>query len=334
MTTGPIADILAAAAAQASGAGVARVDRAGAVLGETAWGLADRRLGVPMTPGHRLAMASGSKGFTALTVMSLVADGVLALGTSARSLLGDDLPLVDDAVTVEHLLTHRSGMGEYLDDDADPGEYLMSVPVHRLVSPEDYLPMLGGHPQVFSPGSRFAYCNGGFVLLSLLAQRAAGRPFHDLVRERVIAPAGLSHTGYLRSDDLPADAALGYVEVDGHWRSNVLHLPVIGGGDGGAYTTTADMARFWRALQQGRVVPGNVLAQLTEPVSEDEDGWWYGRGFWLHPGAGALGLVGEDAGVSFRSTHLVDQDLVYTVIATTADAAWPVAGAIDAELGL
>lgn len=329
-----LAEDLRRAVATAPGAGVVGVDRAGTVLVQDAWGLAERRLGVPMTPSHRLAMASGSKGFTALVVMSLVADGVLSLDTTARSLLGSDLPLVDHAVTVGHLLAHRSGIGEYLDDDADPGEYLMSVPVHRLVSPEEYLPMMDGHPQLFPPGERFFYCNGGFILLAILAQRAAGRPFHDLVAERVLGPARMGESGYFRSDDLPGDAALGYVEVDGQWRSNVLHLPVVGGGDGGAYTTLTDMARFWRALRAGEIVPTGVVEQMTTPVSEDEAGWWYGRGFWLDPERGLVNLNGQDAGVSFSSTHWVEPDIVYTVIGTTADAAWPVARAVRQALGL
>ncbi len=334
MNADALADALAAAVAGASGAGVARVDRAGTVLAEAAWGLADRRLGAPMTPEHRLAMASGSKGFTALAVMSLVADGILTLDTTARSLLGTDLPLIDDAVTIGHLLSHRSGIGEYLDDDADPGEYLLSVPVHRLVSPEEYLPMLAGHPQQFPPGERFEYCNGGFILLAILAQRAAGRPFHDLVAERVLLPAGMARSGYLRSDDLPADAAIGYVEVDGQWRSNVLHLPVVGGGDGGAYTTAADMAGFWRALRAGGIVAKATVEQMTAPVSENEGGWWYGRGFWLKPAHAVVALEGEDAGVSFRSAHIQPQDIVYTVIGTTADAAWPVLRGLEGALGV
>ena len=71
--------------------------------------------------------------------------------------------------------------------------------------------MLGGFPQAFAPGTDFAYCNGGFVVLALLAERAAGVPFHDLVQRHVIDRAGLTRTAYLRSDALPGDAALGYL---------------------------------------------------------------------------------------------------------------------------
>lgn len=328
MSVDALVQAVTAAAGAAPGGGVVRVDQAGEVLVEAAWGLAERRLAVAMTPQHRLGVASGSKGFTALTVMSLVGQGVLTLDTTARSLLGADLPLIADAVTVGQLLAHRSGIEDYIDDDADAGEYLLSVPVHALVSPEAYLPMLAECRQLAAPDSRFEYCNGGYILLAILAQRASGRPFHDLVAERVLTPAGMTRSGYFRSDDLPADAALGYVEVGGEWRSNVLHLPVIGGGDGGAYTTAADMAQFWRALRSGAILPQAAVERMLTPVSEDEDGWWCGLGFWLNPAAGRVNLNGEDAGVSFSSTHWVEPDIVYTMIGNTADAAWPVGSAV------
>ncbi|SFJ59944.1 serine hydrolase [Cellulomonas sp. KH9] len=312
------------------------------VLLDAAAGLADRRHGVALTPRHRFAVASGSKGFTAAAVLALVADGTLDLSTTARSLLGDDLPLVDDAVTVEHLLSHRSGIGDYLDDDADVSEYLMPVPVHALVDAEDYLPILDGHPQAFAPGTAFAYCNGGFVVLAALAQRASGVPFHDLVRTRVLEPAGMASTGYLRSDALPGDAAVGYVQVDGQWRSNVHHLPVVGGGDGGAYTTTLDMERFWGALLGGRILPdelvermrrvpadGATAAEAADGTAHDDDEEErYGLGLWLPGTADAVALEGQDTGVSFFSTHDPATGLTVTVAGTTADAAWPVAQAL------
>ena len=141
-------------------------------------------------------------------------------------MLGRDLPLIDDGVTIEHLLSHRSGIGDYLDEDAgdfDLSDYPMPVPVHELATTEDYLAVLDGHPTKFAPGQRFAYCNGGYVVLALIVERASGVPFHDVVRERVCEPAGMHDTAFLRSDELPGNAALGYLEIDGVWRSNVFH---------------------------------------------------------------------------------------------------------------
>jgi CubicO group peptidase (beta-lactamase class C family) len=313
--------------------GVVRVDRPGEPPLVRAFGLADRAHGVPMTPDTRLGMASGSKTFTALAVMSLVEEGVLSLSTTARSLLGTDLPLVADDVTVEHLLGHRSGIGDYLDDDADPGEYLMPVPVHRLATTEAFVPILDGHATQFPAGEQFFYCNGGYVVLALLAERASGTSYHDLVRRRVLAPAGMAATDFLRGDDLPGDAAVGYVQVDGAWRTNVLHLPVLATGDGGAYTTVADVLRFWTALGDGRVVGHASVAAMTAPHSDvPEEGARYGLGFWLHAAGDGLELVGGDAGVSFRSSHTRSTGTTWTVVGNTSDGAWPVARVVAAAL--
>ena len=86
---------------------------------------------------------------------------------------------------------------------------------------------------MFPPGERFAYCNGGYVVLALIAERTSGTPFHELVRRRVCEPAGMGDTGFLRSDELPGDVAIGYLTADGP-RTNVFHLPVRGAGTAGS----------------------------------------------------------------------------------------------------
>ena len=168
------------AAARESGfSGVVRVSAGGGRVLEEAYGFADRRHAVPMRPDTQLAIASGTKALTAVTTMSLIQEGLLTLGTSVRTLFGDDLPRVGDAVTVEHLLAHRSGIGDYLDEDdgLDRNAYLMPAPVHELACTADYLPVLAGHPPKFSPGSGFSYCNAGYVVLALVLERATGAPF-------------------------------------------------------------------------------------------------------------------------------------------------------------
>ncbi len=89
--------------------GAVRVDRAGLPEVALAHGVADRAFGIPNTVDTQFGVASAAKAVTALAVVSLIAEGRLELATPVRTLLGDDLPDVDDAVTVEHLLAHRSG---------------------------------------------------------------------------------------------------------------------------------------------------------------------------------------------------------------------------------
>lgn len=315
--------------------GVIRVDVEGDTAFERAFGLLDRAHQIPNLPTTRFLIASGTKTFTALTVLSLVASGALALDTTARSLLGADLPLIDDAVTVAQLLSHGSGIGDYLDEslDDDRNAYVMTVPVHRLDSVEAYLTVLDGHPQVAPPGERFAYNNGGYVVLALLAERATGRPFADLVAERVVVPAGLTATSFERSDSPPADLALGYLHDDGV-QTNVLHLPVLGGGDGGLATTVADVHALWSAVLAGRVVSPATVAEMVMPRGATESGRnRYGYGLWLPAGSDRIEMEGQDAGISFRSAHSPSRQVTYTVACNWTYGAWPIAELLDELAG-
>jgi CubicO group peptidase (beta-lactamase class C family) len=274
------------------------------------------------------------KGLTALTVMSLVVEGVLDLATTARSILGPDLPLIGDDVTVELLLAHRSGIGDYLDEDDghEVTDHVMPIPVHRLATTEAFLEVLDGFPTVFPPDERFAYNNGGFVVLALIAERAGGEPFHDLVRRRVCEPAGMADTGVLRSDELPGDAALGYLGDDGD-RTNVLHLPVLGTGDGGIYSTAADLRSLWRALFEGRIVSVDRVAEMVRPRSEvPAEEKRYGLGFWLHATSDVVMLEGYDAGVSCWTAHDPRSGTTSTVISNTTEGAWSIAELLDERL--
>ena len=307
-------------------AGVVRVDRGGEPVFARAYGLADRANRIPNTVETRFAIASGSKGLTALAVASLIEDGALAMTTVARSVLGRDLPLIDDAVTVEHLLAHRSGIGDYLDEDAghDVTDYL-PVPAHALATTEQFLAVLDGHPAKFAPGERFCYCNGGYVVLALIAERVGGTPFHDLVEQRVCARAGMRDSAFLRADALPGGTAVGYLSSAPGARTNVFHLPVRGNGDGGVYSTVADISAFWRHLFAGDIVPGARVAEMVRPHSDaPAESMRYGLGFWLHATSEAVLLEGCDAGVSFQTMHHPRTGATYTVVSNSSDGAWPV----------
>jgi len=315
--------------------GVVRLDRARDTEFSKAYGVADRSHGILNTVQTLFATASGSKGLTALAVMSLVERGTLELGTTARSLLGEDLPLIANDVTIEHLLAHRSGIGDYLDENAvdDIGDYVMPVSVHELATTEQFVPLLDGHETVFPAGERFAYNNGGYVLLALLAERASGVDFHKLVHTLVCEPAGMVDTAFLRSDELPGGAARGYLSVDG-LRTNVFHLPVLGNGDGGIYSTAADLSAFWDSFFAGRIVSPDRIAEMVRPHSD-----WpaaserYGLGFHLHATGDAVWLEGYDAGVSFASLHEPSSSITYTAMSNWSEGAWPIIKLLNDRLG-
>jgi hypothetical protein len=96
-------------------------------------------------------------------------------------------------------------------------------------------------------------------------------------------------------------------------------------GDGGAYTTVADLSGFWRALFAGRIVPATWVAEMVRPRNDvPAEPMRCGIGFFLHRSRDQVMLIVQDAGVSFTSVHDPASGLTYTVISNTADGAWPV----------
>lgn len=140
------------------------------------------------------------------------------------------------------------------------------------------------------------------------------------------ARAGLTSTSYLRSDDLPGDAALGYLFEEGN-RTNLLHLPVRGNGDGGIYSTVDDLHRFWSALLAGLIVSDELVQTMITPRYDvPAEGLRYGLGCWLHANGPAVLVEGYDAGVSMRSIHDPASRTTATVLANSSEGAWGVAG--------
>jgi len=195
--------------------GVIGLSRNGERFVELHRGLADRANSRPIRLDTRFGIASVTKGLTALTVASLIESRQLRYDTTLRRLLPRDLPMVDPRVTIEHLLGHTSGVGDYLDEETqvDIDDYVMDLPVHRLANPADYLPLLDGHPQRSPPGNRFTYNNSGYVMLSIAAEVAGAASFYDLVQKRVLDPSAMADTRFVRSDRLPEVTAAAGSEV-------------------------------------------------------------------------------------------------------------------------
>jgi CubicO group peptidase (beta-lactamase class C family) len=323
-----------AAAHGFSGAVQVTLDRTTALA--AAFGEADRSAGIRNTVDTRFGIASGTKFPTALVAGALIDDGLLALDDRLVDVVSVPLPGVSTGVTIDHLLTHTSGVYDYLDEEVidDPDHFELSIAPFKLLGPRDYLPMLVAGPAKFEPGARFSYSNGGFVLLGLALEEVAGCSFHTLIEERVLRPCGMMDSGFFRFDRLPPRVANGYVETDNEgWRTNIYSLPIIGGPDGGMFTTVGDIDRLWRGFFAGAVISRELVSMFMKKaaIQAERAHSFYGHGLWIHDdGAGPPlhYIVGGDAGVSFRSSAHSDGTFA-TVVSNTSKGAWPMIKAID-----
>lgn len=320
-------------AAETSFSGVVTVRKNGLRHCE-AFGFRDRPNRAPNTPETRFGTASMTKGFTAVGIAKLVERGALDFETPANSVIGTRLKNLHGDITVKNLLDHSSGIGDYLDEAEidDIERFELAIPPHRLMSPLDYIPLIEAKPQKFEPGARFSYSNSGYAVLGMIIELVSGEPYQDFIDSRIFGPAGMARSGFFRSDGLPENTAIGYLGDGESWQTNLFKLPIRGAGDGGAFTTAADMERFWAALVRGELIGTDLVAQLLTPrLPGGQKGQWYGLGFWLNEDGSSAALIGGDAGVSCISLISRSDLTGYTVLSNSTSGAWPIVRLLDAQ---
>jgi CubicO group peptidase (beta-lactamase class C family) len=293
---------------QASGlSGVARVVGPDGVAFEGCYGLADRAAGLPVRPGTRFGLASLTKMFTAATTVATVGD----VAAPVVSLLPPERrpATLRPDVTVRHLLTHTSGIADYAEEEGpeevDYASLWVDRPCYRMERPADFLPLFGDLPPYTPPGVRFRYSNAGYVLLALVVEEVTGAPFPDAVGRHVFGPAGMAASGFFRLDELPPDVAVGYLPSG---RSNVYSIPVVGGGDGGAFSTAPDLDRFLRWYE---TTPH--AASMLAPQAEIAPGLHMGLGVFLY-GEGRFGHGGGDPGGEVLVQRIPSHDSTVVVL--------------------
>ena len=235
---------------------------------DLAFGLAERSHRVPNTVETRFAMASGCKIFTAMAVGSLIQEGRIGLDTPLADCVRSRQFHFGSTVTVGQLLNHTAGIPDYCSEElgTDYAALWRERPCYRMTSVRDFLPLFENAPMKAPPGQGFLYCNAGFVLLGLVIEELTGRDFREVVAERIFRPCGMTRSGYFAMDALPDNTALGYLSEDeSDRRTNIYSVPLIGGGDGGAFTTAQDMRLFWTSLLAGRVLARDWLDRFLAP---------------------------------------------------------------------
>jgi CubicO group peptidase (beta-lactamase class C family) len=317
--------------------GVVSIRERGEVVIEQGFGWAHRAEHLPNTAETRFGIASGTKTLTSVAVAQLVEQGRISFDARLVDCLDVPLPRFDPGVTLHHLLTHSAGIPDYFDEALmDDYEALWRErPMYAFRTPRDFLPLFAHLPMRAPPGTRWAYNNAGYVLLGLVVERFSGMPFTTYVERHVVRACGMAASGFFAMDRLPGGTARGYLPADdGGWRTNVYAVPVIGGADGGAFSTAGDVAMLWDALLGRRLVGAATLERMLAPhvrTEPERDDRHYGYGIWIRQRDGrpaAYAMVGEDPGVAFSSTYDPGTGVLCSLFGNTVDAAWAMLRAI------
>jgi CubicO group peptidase (beta-lactamase class C family) len=244
------------------------VRRNGRTVLEHGYGVRELRSRKAIDGRTGFRLASVTKQMTAAAVMLLVRDGRLRYDDALTRVL-PGFPAYGSGITIRHLLTHTSGLPDY--EQLMEGVEKEKGPIwspKRQIRDSEVLALLEEETHgLFAPGARWAYSNSGYVLLGLVAARAAGKPLGDVLRERIFAPLGMTRTlAYEAGRNEVPDRAYGHTKEAAGFRETDQSSTSATLGDGGVYSCLDDLARWDEALRTGALLSKEEMAPALTAV--------------------------------------------------------------------
>ncbi|MHC4991339.1 MAG: serine hydrolase domain-containing protein, partial [Planctomycetota bacterium] len=289
------------------------VVREGRLVHAHGFGLADIEQRVAFDARTCSYVGSVAKQFTALAVLLLTEDGVLALDTDVREHV-PELPDYGATIRISHLLHHTSGLRDHL----VLAQWAGVRPVGDALTRDEAIALICRQRRLnFEPGDRFQYCNAGYMLLALVVERVSGRSFAEFAQERIFAAMGMDRS--LVQDEpmsLIEGRAWGYRRLaDGSFAHGTDRWYKVG--PGGLFSSVEDLARWVGNFREPRVGTETLLAWMTEPPTFN-DGSRGDEGAGLVPdsyrGVRVVHHAGNARGYGAEILRFPDHDLAVIVL--------------------
>jgi CubicO group peptidase (beta-lactamase class C family) len=273
------------------------------VLFRAACGQASLELGVPLAPEQVFRIGSLTKQFAAAAVLKLVEEGKLSLSDPLTKFV-PGYPK-GEAVTVQMLLDHTSGIKSYTDL---PG--IMDGPIREDLTTADLIDSFKDAPPEFEPGKGWQYNNSGYVLVGAVIEEVTGKPWHQYLQEAFFAPLQLAHTGYGDASEGVIPGHVGGYTLNGERWAPAVFLSMTQPHAGGALVSTVDDLLAWnRALHGGRILGKDSYTRMITPVDGADEPYGFGINISTLRGERVLQHGGGIPGFSAYLLYLPDSGI-------------------------
>lgn len=247
--------------------GAVLVAENGKVILKKGYGKANMEWDIPVQPDTKFRIGSVTKQFTAALVLQLIEEGKIKLDGKLTDYLPDYRKDTGDRVSIHQLLNHTSGIPSYTnekffrEDSRDP------------YSPADFVKKFSSGDLEFEPGTRFRYNNSGYFILGAIIEKVTGKPYAQVLKEKILDPAGMTNTGYDVYGTIIKNRAAGYEKTpEGFENAHYLDmsLPYAAGS---MYSTVGDLFIWDQALYGDKILSAESKAKMFTPGLE---GYGYG----------------------------------------------------------
>ena len=252
-----IDDFLTTLAGQERLSGSILVAMDGKVLISKGYSMANLELDVPNTPQTKFQLASITKQFTAMAILQLQQQGKLNLDDPICQYISD-CPEAWQPITIHHLLTHTSGISEYI------GLLGFEDFKRQSVNPDEIIALFRDLPLDFTPGEKLSYSNSGYVVLGYIIERASSEAYAIFLLKNIFVPLQMVNTGYDNSDVVIKNRADGYLGAT----ANADYIdPTVAYAAGGLYSTVEDLFLWDQALYTDKLISQTLRDQMFTPFT-------------------------------------------------------------------
>ena len=286
------------------------VAKDGQVVLRKGYGMAHLELGVPIQPEMVFELGSITKQFTGAAILMLQERGQLSVEDEVTKYL-PDYPTHGQKITIDHLLTHVSGIPSY----TGLPEWLPRVREDLTV--QQLVDMFKDKPLEFNPGEKWAYNNSAYILLGAVIEKVSGKTYEDFIEQEIFAPLGMKSSRYGHQREVTPGRVTGYDKADdGYQIAEYLSMtqPYAAGS---LMSTVDDLAIWAEALSGGKVIKKESLARMTTPAKLASGGsthYAYGLGISDEDGTRIIEHGGGIFGFVTDLLHVPDQRLVVVVL--------------------
>jgi CubicO group peptidase (beta-lactamase class C family) len=239
----------------------------GKVLVSKGYGMANYEHDVPNTPQTKFRLGSISKQFTSMAIMQLQEKGMLNVDNPVIKYI-PDYPETGNKITIQHLLTHTSGIPSFTSFPDYVKTMMIPSPVEKIVE------RFKDKPLEFEPGEKFSYSNSGYVLLGYIIEKVAGTSYEKYIQENIFQPLNMKDTGYDHHTALLKHRAAGYdLTDDGPVNADYIDM-TIPHAAGALYSTVKDLYIWDRALYTEKLVSRNSLDKIFTPFKNNYGYGW------------------------------------------------------------
>jgi CubicO group peptidase (beta-lactamase class C family) len=255
-------DYLKSALAAGRFAGSVMVAQSNQIVFMRGYGLANRELNVTNAPDTKFKLGSVTKQFTALCILILQEQGKLNIDDPISKYL-PDCPAAWSQIKIRHLLTHTAGIPDYTGLPEYRSSMMLPWP------PEKMMKCLRDKPLEFEPGTRFAYSNSGYFLLSSIIEKAAGQGYEPFLKQFIFDPLRMTNSGCDHFETILPHRAAGYSRDGDAWVNSAYTDTAYPQGDGALYSTVEDFFLWYQCLREHRLVSQSSWNAMTTPVREN-----------------------------------------------------------------